>query len=33
MTGFIQFLANLSGGIQFPDVVEVLNNLIKGIFG
>ncbi len=33
MTFFGQFLANLSGALRFPDVVEVLNNLIKGIFG
>ncbi|AAT03196.1 hypothetical protein DYZ89_02104 [Listeria monocytogenes] len=33
MNFFLQLLGNFSGAINFPDVTEVLNNLIKGIFG
>lgn len=33
MNFFLQVLGNFSGAIRFPDVAEVLNNLIKGIFG
>lgn len=33
MNFFLQLLGNFSGAIRFLDVAEVLNNLIKGIFG
>lgn len=33
MNFFLQLLGNFSGGLNFPDVTEVLNNLIKAIFG
>lgn len=33
MNFFLQLLTNFSGALRFPDVTEILNNLIKGIFG
>lgn len=33
MNFFLQLLGNFSGAFKFPDVTEILNNLIKGIFG
>ncbi|CAM4344961.1 hypothetical protein LIIV107777_12700 [Listeria ivanovii subsp. ivanovii] len=33
MTYFLQLLGNISGAFQLPDVTEILNNLIRGIFG